>query len=88
MSLTSSSHSLPQSGEGDAESGRKDRQDCSPGSSPLAVAVSPCLLWGVDENCSASTVLNAPNGASGIISFQINKTSSLYVLVLSHEFKT
>ena len=69
MFLMSSSHcsnsqSDGKTGKGDAENGRKDRQSSCPGSSMLAVVVSPCLLLGVDENCSASTVLNAQNEAS------------------------
>lgn len=72
--------------KGDAGNGRKDRQSSYPGSSTLTVVVSSCLLLGVDENCSASTVLNVQNEASGITSFQINKkpkTSAYTSLVIS-----
>lgn len=66
------SQSDGKTGKGDAENGRKDSQGFYPGSYTLAVVVSPCLLLGVDENCSASTVLNAQNKAGEITSFQIH----------------
>lgn len=80
------SQSDGKTGKGDAGNGGKDRQSSYPGSSTLTAVVSSCLLLGVGENCSASTVLNAQNEASGITSFQINKnpkTSAYMSLVIS-----